>query len=75
MSGDTIAKQAIRYFLSIADVVYDKVPLVIVGSLFYYDSDVCNSFPKIPGYDVAGFIIHQDSTWVLKKSPYGQKMF
>jgi len=57
MSRDRITKQAIRYFLSIADIMHDKVPLVIVGGLFYYDSDVCSSFPKIPGYYVAGFIV------------------
>lgn len=57
VSRDTIAKQAIRYFLSVADIMHDKVPLAIVVSLFYYDSDMCNSFPKIPGYYVARFII------------------
>ena len=57
MSCDTIAKQAIRYFLSIADIMHDKVPLVIFGTLSYYDPDVRNSFSKIPGYYVAGLII------------------
>jgi hypothetical protein len=57
VSRDTIAKQAIRYFLSIANIMHDKVPLAIVCSLLYYVSDVFSSFPKIPGYYVAGLII------------------